>query len=95
MLGKECFIVLYFNSFFVCQSRMLNTWICVSNMKFSASKCKVLTVTRKNSPLTHEYHLANTYIKRVLEEKDLGLNKAYHLKQFIVGLACYAYCTQD
>ena len=95
MLGKECFIVLCFNSFFVCQSRMLNTWTCVSNMKFSASECKVLTVTRKNSPLTHEYHLANTYIKRVLEEKDLGLNKAYHLKQFILGLACYAYCTQD
>ena len=67
---------------------MLNTWIYVSNMKVNASKCKVLTVTRKNSPLTHEYHLANTYIKRVLEEEDLGVNKAYHLKQD-------AYCTQD
>ncbi|XP_073243955.1 uncharacterized protein [Porites lutea] len=51
----------------------LNTWSYVSNMKFNASKCKVLTVTRKKSPVTHEYHLGNTYMKRVLEEKDLGV----------------------
>ena len=51
----------------------LNTWSFVSDMKFNASKCNVLTVTRKKSPVTHEYHLGNTYIKRVLEEKDLGV----------------------
>ena len=33
----------------------------------------MLTVTRKKSPVTHEYHLGNTYLKRVLEEKDLGI----------------------
>ena len=36
----------------------LNTWSYVSNMKFNASKCKVLTVTRKKSPVTLEYRLA-------------------------------------
>ena len=51
----------------------LNTWSYVSNMKFNASKCKVLTVTRKKSPVTLEYRLGNAYIKRVLEEKDLGV----------------------
>ena len=50
-----------------------NTWSYVSNMKFNASKCKVLTVTRKKSPVTLEYRLGNAYIKRVLEEKDLGV----------------------
>ena len=69
----------------------LNTWSFVSNMKFNASKCKVLTVTRKKLPVTHEYHLGNIYIKRVLEKKG---PRGYHLKQCIVGLACYAYCTQ-
>ena len=33
----------------------------------------MLTVTRKKSPATHEYHLGNTYLKRLLEEKDLGI----------------------
>ena len=50
-----------------------NTWSYVSNMKFNASKCKVLTVTRKKSPVTLEYRLGNADIKRVLEEKDLGV----------------------
>ena len=69
----------------------LNTRSFVSNMKFNASKCKVLTVTGKKSPVTHEYHLGNIYIKRALEKKG---PRPYHLKQSIVGLACYAYCTQ-
>ena len=69
----------------------LNTWSSVSNMKFNASKCKVLTVTRKKSPVTHQYHLGNIYIKCVLEKKG---PRRYHLKQSIMGLACYAYCTQ-
>jgi len=69
----------------------LNTWSFVSNMKFNASKCKVLTVTRKKSPVTHEYHLGNIYIKRVLKKKG---PRRYHLKQSIVGLTCYAHCTQ-
>ena len=30
----------------------LNTWSHESNLKFNASKCKVLTVTRKKTPVT-------------------------------------------
>ena len=34
----------------------------------------MLTVTRKKSPVTHQYryYIGNTYIERVLEEEDLG-----------------------
>ena len=42
-------------------------------MKLNASKCKVLTVTRTKSPVTHQYYLGNTYTKRVLEKEDLGV----------------------
>ena len=51
----------------------LKTCSYVSTIKFNASRCKVLTVARKKSPVTHEHHLGNTYLKRVLEEKDLGI----------------------
>ena len=68
-----------------------NTWSYVSNMKFNASKCKVLTVTRKKSPVTLEYRLGNAYIKRVLEEKDLGVMMSSRLSW---DSHVYAYCTQ-
>ena len=42
-------------------------------MKLNVSKCKVLTVTRKKSPVTHQYYLSNTYTKRVCEKEDLGV----------------------
>ena len=45
----------------------------VSNIKVNASKCKVLTATRKKSPVTYQYYLGNTYTKHVLEEEDLGV----------------------
>ena len=69
----------------------LNTWSYVSNMKFNASKCKVLTVTRKKLPVTHEYHRGNTYIKRVLEEKDNGVIISSNLSWCS---HVYTYCTQ-
>ena len=51
----------------------LNTWSHESNMKFNASKCKVLTIMRKKTPVNHEYHLGEVNIQRVQQEKDLGV----------------------
>ena len=51
----------------------LNTWSHNSNMKFNASKCKVLTVTRKKSPVLTDYHLDNAILQRVQQENDLGV----------------------
>jgi hypothetical protein len=41
-------------------------------MKFNALKCKVLTITRKKSPVTTDYHLGDANLQRVEQEKDLG-----------------------
>ena len=51
----------------------LNTWSHNSNMKFNASKCKVLTVTRKKSPVLTDCHLDNAILQRVQQENDLGV----------------------
>ena len=48
-------------------------------MTLNAPECKVLTVTRKKSPVTHQYYLGNTYTKRVLEKEDLGDNISNNL----------------
>jgi hypothetical protein len=37
----------------------LDRWSSVNNLKFNASKCKVLTVTRKRSPILHTYQLGS------------------------------------
>jgi hypothetical protein len=51
----------------------LNYWSQNSNMKFNALKCKVLTITRKKSPVTTDYHLGDANLQRVQQEKDLGI----------------------
>ncbi|CAB4026490.1 Hypothetical predicted protein, partial [Paramuricea clavata] len=42
-------------------------------MKFNASKCKVLTITRKKSPAITDYRLGNVILQRAHQEKDLGI----------------------
>ena len=42
-------------------------------MKFNASKCKVLTITRKKSPVITDYRLGNVILQRAHQEKDLGI----------------------
>jgi hypothetical protein len=49
-------------------------------MKFNALKCKVLTITRKKSPVTTDYHLGDANLQRVQQEKDLGI-----MSQLILG----------
>ena len=42
-------------------------------MSFNASKCKVLTVTRKLNPVNFYYHLKDKILAHVRKEKDLGV----------------------
>ena len=51
----------------------LDNWSHNSNMKFNASKCKVLTITRKRSPVITDYRLGNVTLQRAHQEKDLGI----------------------
>ena len=51
----------------------LNIWIHENNIKFNASKCKVLSVTRKKNPVTCNYHLGPSSLLRIQKEKYLGI----------------------
>ena len=50
----------------------LDQWNRENNLDFNESKCKVLTITRRKSPLTYAYHMNSKKLSRVDEEKDLG-----------------------
>jgi hypothetical protein len=45
----------------------------INNMSFNASKCKVLTVTRKLNPVNFDYRLEDKTFSPVRKEKDLGV----------------------
>jgi hypothetical protein len=45
----------------------------INDIKFSESKCKVLTVSRKKKPISFAYHLGSTNLHHVQEEKDIGV----------------------
>ncbi|CAB4008436.1 Hypothetical predicted protein, partial [Paramuricea clavata] len=51
----------------------LDLWSMENNLFFNASKCKVLTVTRKKTPIIYEYTLGTEKLTRVDHEKDLGI----------------------
>ena len=52
----------------------MDTWTRQNNIRFNASKCKALTITRKKSPLNFIYKLDNVELERVSTEKDVGVN---------------------
>ncbi|CAB4036545.1 Hypothetical predicted protein, partial [Paramuricea clavata] len=51
----------------------LECWSHDNNLDFNQSKCKVLTITRKKTPLVHVYHMNSKELLRVDKEKDLGV----------------------
>ena len=48
-------------------------WSQRNNISFHTSKCKVLTVTRKMTPIAFDYTLDGTALTRVSEQNDLGV----------------------
>ena len=57
-----------------------NIWSLENDIKFNASECKVLSVTRKKNPVSFNYHLGPTSLLRVPQEKGLGVIVTYNLK---------------
>ena len=51
----------------------LDSWSLHNNINFNASKCKVLSVTRKKTPVRYGYHLGQIDLQRVNEETDLDV----------------------
>jgi hypothetical protein len=54
-------------------------WSNKSNINFNSSKCKVLTISRRRTPITTNYHLGSTNLKRVDSEADLGITVTANL----------------
>ena len=52
----------------------MDTWTRHNNIQFNASKCKVLTVTRKKSLLNFIYKIDSVEVEHVSTEKDIGIN---------------------
>ena len=52
----------------------MDTWTRHNNIRFNASKCKALTITRKKSPQNFIYKLDNVELERVSTEKDVDVN---------------------
>ena len=63
-----------------------------NNIQFNTSKCKVLTVTRKNQPLTYDYNLNNGQLKHVAEREGPWNHRgtSTHMRQacFVLTLLC-------
>ena len=51
----------------------LDSWSMENKLFFNASKCKVLTITRKKNPVIYEYTLGSKKLTRVDHVKDLGI----------------------
>ena len=51
----------------------LDSWSMENKLFFNASKCKVLTITRKKNLVIYEYTLGSKKLTRVDHEKDLGI----------------------
>ena len=49
------------------------------DIRFNPSKCKVLTISHKKSPITYDYTLGTVKLIRVCNEKDLGVVTSYEL----------------
>ena len=58
----------------------LGSWSTDNNLDFNQSKCKVVTITRKKTPLVYAYHMGSKNLLRVDKEKDLGVDVCANFK---------------
>jgi hypothetical protein len=54
-------------------------WSVDSNITFNTSKCKIMTISRRRSPLVANYHLGSVDFKRADSEVDLGITLTSNL----------------
>ena len=51
----------------------LLSWSSLLKLSLNPSKCKVLTLTLKKQPISHNYKFAQSQLERVANHKDLGI----------------------
>ena len=56
-----------------------DAWSKQSNIDFNASTCKILTISRRKSPIEAKYYLCSTELMRVDSEVDLGVTVTRNL----------------
>ena len=52
----------------------LDSWSLHNNINFNASKCKVLTVTRKKNPQRYDYHLGHVNLQRAWRRRKISVS---------------------
>lgn len=64
---------------------LIQNWGVANGLLLNASKCNVITFSRKRDSICHNYHLADTELKRVNEVIDLGvlLNSGVNLNAHV------------
>jgi hypothetical protein len=78
------------NSLHDCQSLQrsltnLDNWSKENELCFNATKCEVLTITRKKTPIMFDYTLGDEKLTRVFSEKDLGVSTSATLWELHVN----------
>ena len=61
------------------QLSSLETWCQINRLPLNITKCKVMTYTRKKSPVVYPYELGMTVLERARDIKDLGVTFDSHL----------------
>ncbi|CAB3991102.1 Hypothetical predicted protein [Paramuricea clavata] len=64
-------------------------WSKQSNIDFDASRCKVLTISRRKSPNETRYHLGSTELVRVISEVDLAIAVTRKLESINTSFKLY------
>ena len=58
----------------------LQEWSQAWRLSFNSTKCEVLTVSRKRSPISYDYKIGSQSLVRVTSQKDLGVIVTKDLK---------------
>jgi hypothetical protein len=73
---SKCFrVIKSLNDSLLLQSDLdnLSSWSKIWDMDFNKSKCTIVSFARKQHPITQSYTLNGSELRRVNEQKDLGI----------------------
>ena len=60
----------------------LTMWSVIWKLAFKIQKCAISTMSRKRSPIKYDYNIGDCSLKRVEEQRDLGVIMTSNAKLF-------------